>query len=137
MNQVSLFRLYVLRALYLLVVIGLSVVLLPQVISHTKPWEFFQGAETCMLLAFWLLCMLGVRYPLQLLPVLMWELIWKTLWLILVPLPLWLAGKLSDAMLPDVFAIGCVVLVYIAMPWSYVYHQYVNNLFSKSVLPQQ
>jgi hypothetical protein len=130
MNQVSQFRLHVLRALYLLVVVGLGVTLMPQVLFPKRPmevWEFFRGVETCMMIAFWLLCALGMRYPLQMLPVLMWELIWKTIWLILVPLPMWLNGTLDEKMMPNVFAIGCVVLVYLAMPWSYVYQHYVKK----------
>jgi hypothetical protein len=130
MNQVSPFRLYVLRALYLLIVLGLALTLWPQVFASKKPfalWEFFRGVETCMMVAFWLLCVLGIRYPLQMLPILLWELIWKTIWLFTVPLPLWLNGTLDDKLFPNVFAIGMVVLVYLALPWSYVYSHYVKQ----------
>ncbi len=130
MHEVSLTRLYVLRALYLLVVVGLSLSLWPDVFATKKAyatWEFFRGVETAMMAAFWLLCVLGIRYPLQLLPVLMWELLWKTIWLIAVPLPLWLNGNFDQQLLPNVFAIGAVILVYIAIPWSYVYRHYVKK----------
>lgn len=30
-------------------------------------------------------------------------------------------------MMPNVFAISMVVLVYIALPWSYIYHHYVKK----------
>jgi hypothetical protein len=30
-----------------------------------------------------LLCVVGLHYPLQMLPVLLWGMIWKTLWLVL------------------------------------------------------
>lgn len=130
MNEVSQFRLNMLRALYLLIVVGLALTVWPQVFASKKPfalWEFFRGVETCMLAAFWLLCALGIRYPLQLLPILLWELIWKTIWLLTVPLPLWLNGTFNDKLLPDVFAIGMVVLVYLALPWSYVVRHYVKK----------
>lgn len=127
MNEVSLFRLYVLRALYLLVVIGLGVQIWPTIIRHATPWEFMHGVELCMLAAFSLLCALGIRYPVQMLPVLMWELIWKTIWLAIVPLPLWLDGRLEENMLPNVFAISLVVLVYLAIPWPYFYSHYVKK----------
>jgi hypothetical protein len=86
MNEVSLFRLYVLRAMYLFIVAGLGVYLWPGVLNPHRHWELNEGMATCMLAAFSLLCLLGLRYPLQMLPVLLWEVIWKTLWLILVPL---------------------------------------------------
>ena len=130
MHEVSLTRLYVLRAMYLLVVLGLALNLWPDVFASKKPfaaWEFFRGVQTSMMAAFWLLCVLGIRYPLQLLPILMWELLWKTIWLIAVPLPLWLNGSFDDKLLPNVFAIGLVILVYAAIPWSYVYRHYVKK----------
>lgn len=80
-----------------------------------------------MMAAFWLLCALGIRYPLQMLPILMWELIWKTIWLAAVPLPLYLNGTFDDKLIPNVIAIGMVVLVYLVMPWSYVYQHYIKK----------
>ena len=127
MYQVSLFRLYVLRALYLLVFIALGVQVWPTLLVHSKPFEFMHGVEICMLAAFSLLCGLGIRYPLQMLPVLMWELIWKTIWLAIIALPLWLSNQLDEKMLPNVFAISLVVLVYLAIPWPYVYSHYVKK----------
>lgn len=83
-----------------------------------------------MMGAFWLLCVLVIRYPLQLLsilPILMWELLWKTIWLMAVPLSLWLNGTLDQKLLPKVLAIGLVILVYAAMPWSDVYRHYIKK----------
>ena len=92
MHHVSLFRLYVLRAMYLFIVAGLGVYLWPGVLDPNKNWELMQGEASCMLAAFSLVCVVGLRYPLQMLPALLWEVIWKTLWLLLVPLPQWMAG---------------------------------------------
>ena len=91
MNEVSPFRLYILRGMYLFIVVGLSIYLWPSVLNPQKHWELMQGQASCMLAAFSLVCLLGLRFPLQMLPVLLWEVIWKTLWLILVPLPQWMA----------------------------------------------
>jgi hypothetical protein len=81
---------------------------------------------SCMLAAFSLLCLLGLRYPLQMLPVLLWEVVWKTLWLILVPLPQWRAGHIDEAIKPSIFAVSMVVIVYLAIPWPYVFAHYVK-----------
>jgi hypothetical protein len=67
-----------------------------------------------------------VRYPLQMLPVLLWEVTWKTLWLILVPLRQWRAGHIDDSSKPSIFAVSLVVLVYIAIPWRYVFVHYLK-----------
>ena len=73
-----------------------------------------------------LLCVLGLRYPLRMLPVLLWEVLWKTLWLILVPLPQWLAGRIDESIKPSIFACSMVVLVYLAIPWRYVFTHYAK-----------
>ena len=55
-NEVSLFRLYLLRALYLLIVVGLGIVRWPEVIQQViyqeKDWERMEGVVACMLTAF-------------------------------------------------------------------------------------
>lgn len=130
MNHVSTFRLYLLRAMYLLVVVGLGLSVLPDVFSSAKPfamWSSAQTVQTSMLGAFWLLSMLGLRYPLQLLPMLLWELVWKTIWLLAVPLPRYLDGTFDDSLMPNVIAIGMVVLVYLVLPWGYIYQQYIKQ----------
>lgn len=127
MQTVSLTRLYMLRTVYLIIAVGLGLVIWPGVIHHDKPWGLMQGFVNCMLAAFGLLCALGVRYPLQMLPVLLWELTWKTIWLIAVALPAWLAGPLDAAMMENLFAVGVVVIIPIAMPWGYVVNKYLKQ----------
>ena len=127
MHQVSLLRLYMLRAVYLIIAVGLGMVVWPGIIHHDKPWELMQGFVNCMLAAFGLLCALGVRYPLQMLPVLLWELVWKTLWLAIVALPAWRAGPMDQAMMENVFACLLVVMIPIAMPWRYVVDNYLRR----------
>jgi hypothetical protein len=97
MREVSLSRLYLLRAMYLLVVVGLGVFAVPSILRHAGRRELMQGIVDAMLLAFWLLCMLGLRYPLRMLPVLLWELVWKMLWLGMVAWPAWRAGTMDAA----------------------------------------
>ena len=126
MKEVSLFRLYVLRAMYLLIAVGLGFSLWPGVLNPVKHWELMEGVESCMLAAFSLLCFLGLRYPLQMLPIFLWEVAWKTLWLLLVPLPQWRAGHIDEAIKPTIFAVSLVVLVYLAIPWPYVFRRYVR-----------
>jgi hypothetical protein len=125
-GEVSLFRLYLLRALYLLVVVGLGSLIWPDVINPARHWGVVEGQAYCMLAAFSLLCLVGLRYPLQMIPVLLWEVIWKTLWLGIVPLPQWLAGHVDESLKPSIFACSFVVLVYIAIPWRYVFAHYVT-----------
>src|SRR5256714_9938392 len=88
-SEVSLSRLYVLRAMYLLLVIGGAIVFLPQLIGH-EPTA--RGVIPSMLGGLWVLACFGLRYPLQMLPILLFELVWKTIWLIDYGLPQWRWG---------------------------------------------
>jgi hypothetical protein len=113
--------------MYLLIVVGLGIVVWPGVIHHDKPWELMQGVVACMLAAFSALALLGLRYPLQMLPILLWELVWKAIWLFVVARPLWLAGTMDDATAENVFNCSLVILVAIAIPWRYVYQRYLRQ----------
>jgi hypothetical protein len=127
MHEVSVFRMYVLRGMYLFIVAGLGIFLWPGLLSPDRHGALAGTAQSsCMLAAFSLLCALGLRYPLKMLPVLLWEVLWKTLWLLLVPFPQWLAGHVDESLQPDIFACSLVVLVYLAIPWGYVYRQFVK-----------
>jgi hypothetical protein len=96
------------------------------VLDPEKHWGLMQGQASCMLAAFSLLCALGLRYPLQMLPVLLWEVLWKTLWFVIVVLPQWRAGHIDESIKPTIFACSLVVLVYLAIPWRYVFAHYVK-----------
>jgi hypothetical protein len=127
MREVSLLRLYLLRAMYLLVVVGLGVFAVPSILRHAGQRELAQGIVDAMLLAFWLLCIVGLRYPLRMLPVLMWELVWKALWFGMVAWPAWRAGTMDAATAENAFACVFVVLVPIVMPWRYVARHYLRE----------
>ncbi len=131
MNEVSLFRLYLLRVLYLLIVVGLGIVKWPEVIHQLihpdKSWELMEGVVACMLTSFSLLSILGLRYPLQMLPLLLWELVWKTIWLIIVVYPLWSSGQMDDATQANASYCLIVLIFPFVIPWRYVFNHYVKK----------
>ena len=124
--EVSQLRLYLLRAMYLLIVVGLGVVLWPGIIEHSKPWTLNGGVVKCMLASFSLLALLGLRYPLRMLPVLMWEFVWKAIWLGIVAYPQWAAGTIDEATAATAMECMVAVLIPIVMPWGYVIEHYVR-----------
>jgi len=126
-RRVPTWRLYLLRAMYLLVVVGLGMLVWPQFFNRTQPWAYADGIVACMLLAFSLLALLGLRYPLQMLPILLWELVWKAVWLGAIALPLWRSGRVDEATAANTFACSLVVLVVIAIPWRFVFDHYVRR----------
>jgi len=126
-TSVSLPRLYLLRLGYLVIALGLALTKWPLIINHDVPWPLFEGVETCMLVALSLLSFLGLRYPLQMLPILLFELAWKFIWVTVVALPLWIAHQMDPATLRVFYSCLVVLIVLAVIPWRYVVAHYVRK----------
>ena len=124
-SEVSLVRLYVLRATYLLLVVGLGAMIVPVLLSHDP---MARGVIPSLLGAVWVLAFAGLRYPLQMLPLLMFEFVWKTIWLIAFGLPQWSSGQLPPTFAEDsVNILFGVILMPLVIPWGYVWRHYVKQ----------
>ncbi|HMJ92794.1 MAG TPA: hypothetical protein VK472_01710 [Allosphingosinicella sp.] len=123
-SPVSLVRLYVLRATYLLLVLGAGGMILPVLISH-EPTA--RGVIPAFIGAVALLAIVGLKYPLRMLPLLMFEFGWKSLWLLVFGLPQYLSGQLPPTFAEDFLNITFgVILMPLVIPWGYVWRQYVK-----------
>lgn len=120
-------RLYVLRAAYLMMAIFLTTQILPQVIMRGTEYPHMSGVARALLAALGLLALLGVRYPVKMLPILLFELAWKAIWVLAIGLPLRNAGRLDAGQAQTL--IDCtfgVVLCFIVIPWPYVIATFVR-----------
>lgn len=127
MTDVSVPRLYILRATYLLIVVGLGSSIWPALL-HGPPPTLMQGVARCLLAAITLMAAIGVRYPLKMLPLLLFELTWKSIWLLMIGLPAWFAGPLDAATHETLKAclMGWVIFPF-AMPWRYVWARFARE----------
>lgn len=127
MNEVTTFRLYVLRAMYLLLVVGVGTMIWPLLAASPEAAEHFRGVTWCLLSTVALLAILGLRYPLRMMPVLLFEFLWKATWLLAIGIPLRSAGRLEGAFSETWSAnvMGIVILA-VAIPWGYVFRHYVR-----------
>lgn len=127
MNEVSIFRLYVLRATYLLVAIGVGTTIWPLLLDAPETAEHFRGVTWSLLGTVALLAVLGLRYPLKMLPLLFFELVWKAIWVVTIGLQLRSAGQLEGAFHETWFAnVMGLVIFSLAIPWGYVIRTYVR-----------
>jgi hypothetical protein len=126
-HDVSIVRLYVLRATYLLIVVGLGLTIWPGVLNPPANLEHYRGVVRSLLAAVSLLAALGLRYPLQMLPLLLFELVWKTTWVLAFGLPLWLGDRFDPATREtwNSCLMGLVIFP-LAIPWRYVLETYVK-----------
>ena len=128
MADVSLLRLNLLRAYYLLIAAERAYRVLPTLLGMREPLGPFDGTAYAFWGALALLSLLGLRYPLQMLPLLLVHLAYKAIWLLAVALPLWLSGGAFDATMTAftwAMALG-VVFDLVLIPWRYVADRYVR-----------
>jgi hypothetical protein len=124
--DVALWRLYVLRAFYAAIAVGQGSIQLPLFFHHPH-WTLNSGVAHSFLLALALLSIVGIRYPLQMLPLMLYELLWKVIWLLGIALPLWLAGQVDADTRQSFFEIAPIVIVIPFIPWGYVFRNYVKK----------
>lgn len=123
--MVPMIRLYLMRAAYLLIAIGMGIQVWPGIFHHGD-LELAHGVTRSMLGALTLLCLVGARYPVAMLPMLFFEFAWKSIWLLSFALPLWLGHRVDADTWDSIVACGLgVVVCLIAIPWVYTYKEYV------------
>jgi hypothetical protein len=124
--ELPLYRVNLMRVGYAVMGFGLVVRKWPLLVTHPDPWPLFESVVTCILVAMSVLALLGLRYPVRLLPILLFESAWKVLWLSVVAAPQLLAGSM-DAPTREVMTnclVGVVVLA--VVPWRYAWRQFVG-----------
>jgi hypothetical protein len=97
----------------------------PLVINYDQSTPLFQGVVAVLLTAMSLLAFLGLRYPVRLLPILIFECLWKVIWLGVVALPAVAAGHVDQAMSQLIVNCSLVVIILAVVPWRFVGQRYV------------
>lgn len=119
-------NIYTLRVFYFLMAAFVATDAWSAIISHEGPWDRFRAVALCVWAAYATLSVLGLIHPLKMLPIMIFMIFYKSLWLIVVAYPLWrdgaLAGSSAEAM-TRVFI--WVPLPILAVPWTYVLRNYV------------
>jgi hypothetical protein len=124
-EELPLWRLHAMRVGYAFMGVGLAVVKWPIVIGYDQSFPLFEGVVAVLLTAMSLLAFLGLRYPVRLLPILLFESLWKLIWLSAVALPAALAGEVDQAMSQIIFNCSFDAVILAVAPWGYVWRHYV------------
>ena len=126
MSEISTLRLYLLRACYLLIAVGLAAMIWPGILSHGDDVPHMNTAVRSLLGAVSLLALIGIRYPLKMLPILFFEIVWKVIWILSFGLPLWRKGMLTGDFAETMFNCLTTVIIVPFIPWDYVYRNYIK-----------
>ena len=119
-------NIWLMRVLYLLMSTFLAMDVWSYVLSHQGAWASQEAMAWSVWGAFSTLAILGVFHPLKMIPILLLEIFYKTLWLILVAYPLWRAGTFAGSSAEGTtYVFAPVIIVYLILPWGYVFRTYV------------
>ncbi|MCP8883666.1 hypothetical protein NIM87_09170 [Devosia sp. XJ19-1] len=119
MTQPSVIRLNLLRTCYALMFVGLGITVWPQVLVGAADQPLMTGAVNALLAGLGLTCGLGLMTPLRMLPLLIFEVVWKLIWSVSVALPLWQSGRFTPAAGDILFAVAFAVPFVLIIPWGY------------------
>jgi len=104
---------------------GLGAFIWPDVIHHTNEFAAARGIQVALLAGLGATAALGLRYPVKMLPVLLFELTWKAIYLVAFAWPLWSAHQINQATAEDIKSVLMVVILIPLIPWRYVFAHYV------------
>ncbi|MEO0419987.1 MAG: hypothetical protein AAF249_14070 [Pseudomonadota bacterium] len=120
-------RVVALRVVYLLIILGLSSFVWQQLLFEAAELATMTGVAKAMMAALVILCLFGLRYPLDMLPVLIFELLWKMIWMLLIALPAWLGDRWTDSLQTLFFECVGVVIPLVLIPWRYAWARWVTR----------
>ena len=124
--MISPLRLNLLRAFYLLMAVGLGLVVWPSIISHPLQPALSGPVSRSLLAAIGALSLLGLRYPIKMVPLLMFEILWKVIFLISFALPLWMADQIDPDSMENILDCLMIVILLPIIPWRHVISTYIT-----------
>jgi len=120
-------RLNVMRVGYAFMGVGLAIVKWPILIQSAPSLPVPEGVVACLLTAMSLLAFLGLRYPVRMLPILLFEVTWKIIWIAAVAVPHLVSDDLTVAARDVLFNCSFVVVILAVIPWRYAWRRYVRT----------
>jgi hypothetical protein len=121
---VALWRINTMRFIFLLMALIMGSAVWQQVLTEWTTMDMNRGLAKSMLAALALMSLLGVRYPLQLLPLMLYEMAWKTVWIVFIAGRNWMAGTVTPQIEGLFWECIGIVVAYVVVPWPYIWARY-------------
>jgi len=119
-------NIYLLRLLFFLMFLFVTYDSWTHIINHSGPWDNVNAAAWCMWGSYSAISFIGILRPLKMLPIVLFEILYKTVWLVIVAYPLWVKNELIGSPSEGMTRVFLwVVLPIVAMPWGYFFKTYI------------
>jgi hypothetical protein len=129
-------NIFLLRVIYLLMCTLMARTAWTSILGHEGAWEPYRAMAACVWAAYGTLSLLGLLHPLRMLPVVLFMLFYKCLWLAIVAWPLARAGMLAGTSAEELtYAFLAAPVFALCVPWGYVVRQYVMLGKRNAALP--
>jgi hypothetical protein len=126
-SELSTRRLNIMRIGYAFMGVGLVIVRWPLLLRDAPSLPLMDGVVTCLLTAMSLLAFLGLRYPAQMLPILLFEVTWKVMWIAAIAVPHLVADDMNAATRAVLFNCSFVIVIIAVIPWGYAWRRYART----------
>ena len=119
-------NIYLLRLLFGLTFLFVGMDSWTTIVNFNGSWDPVRAVAFCVWAAYSTLSFLGLLHPLRMLPIVIFQIFYKVLWLSIVAYPLWMTNKLAGSSAEQMtYAFLWIPLAILAMPWSYFIKNYV------------
>ena len=126
----STLRMVMMRIPYFFTGVLFTIVAWSTLFEHWGAFEPIEGVAYAFWGAISVLAILGLRFPVTVLPLLLLQFFYKAIWLAAVGYPLLMRGELDDGA-QELFRANLigVAIDLIAIPWLYVFKAYIVGAF--------
>ena len=115
-----------LRVMYLLMCGMMARTAWSSILGHEGVWEPYRAMANCVWAAYGTLSVLGLLQPLRMLPLVLFMIFYKVLWLAVVAYPLWRSGTSAGASTEELTQVFIAAPVFaLCVPWGYVLQRFV------------
>lgn len=106
-----------LRACHLLLAVGLGLTAWPRLLTSGLDRPLMDGAFDAVLCALQLLAVAGLFAPVRMVVVLVFEVLWKAIWVLAVAVPLWWRDAVTPEVSETLFACVWAAPFIVVIPW--------------------
>lgn len=124
---------YAMRLFFALMFVFVGMESWSTIIHHEGAWKPITAVAWSVWVAYSTLSFLGIIHTLRMLPIMMFMIFYKTLWLTIVAYPLWITDQLAGSDAEEMAHVFIWVIIPIVfMPWRYIFVTYVWRYSQKN-----
>lgn len=119
-------NIYVLRVFFALICFMMGFTAWSSILAHKGDWQPITGVTYSVWAAYATISFFGIYNTLKMLPILLFMIFYKSLWLIVVAYPLWKTDKLVGSPSEELANIFIwAILPALFFPWKYFFNHFI------------